>query len=204
MPQSSLFASHPAIKVVLCGPPHSGKSCLREGLKQALLPLYRAGQAPYPYVLTACPDGEGAWYSEAAQRDPALAHQLKQVYKTKFTWEFAQEKTKQVANLNLPLTILDVGGKIDDKNRLIMAPATHAVILTGDMQRVDEWKLLCSELNLDIIAVIYSGYYGTTDCIDSRTPILTGSVHYLERGEPNHDRPIVRALAALLAKLSHQ
>lgn len=190
------------IKVVLCGPPHSGKSCLREGLKQAILSLNRTGQAPYPYVLTACPDGEGSWYSEAAQRDPILTQQLKQAYKTKFTWEFAQEKAKQVANLNLPLTLIDVGGKIDDKNRLIMAPATHAVILAGDLEQVSEWKTLCCELNLDVIAILHSDYHGTADRIISETPILTGSVHHLERGEPNGDRPMVQALARLLTRLS--
>lgn len=45
------------MKVVLCGPPRSGKSCLREGLKQA---IRRVPGAPYPYVITAAPDGEGA------------------------------------------------------------------------------------------------------------------------------------------------
>lgn len=190
------------IKVVLCGPPYSGKSCLREGLKQALIVLKRAGQAPYPYVLTACPDGEGAWYSEAVQRDPELARQHKQSYKTEFTWEFAEKVANDVAKVPLPLTIIDVGGRIDDKNRLIMSPATHAVILAGEMDRVSEWKELCSELKLDVIAIIHSDYHGTTDCIASETPILTGSVHRLERGEPNHDRPMVKALAALLAKLS--
>jgi len=42
------------MKVVLAGPPKSGKSCLREGLKQA---IRRISGAPYPYVITACPDG---------------------------------------------------------------------------------------------------------------------------------------------------
>jgi hypothetical protein len=190
------------IKVILCGPPHSGKSCLREGLKQALMNLYRTGAAPYPYVLTACPDGEGSWYSEAAQRDPALAQQLKQAYKSKFTWAFAEKVAQDVATISLPLTIIDVGGKIDDKNRLIMAPATHAVILAGDLERVNEWKTLCSELNLNVIAIIHSDYHGTSDRIDTKTPILTGSVHHLERGEPNGDRPMIQALARLLAKLS--
>lgn len=190
------------IKVVLCGPPHSGKSCLREGLKQALLPRHRAGKAPYPYVLTACPDGEGAWYSEAAQRDPELAVQLKQDYKAKFTLEFAQEKAKQVQNLDLPLTLIDVGGRIDDKNRLIMFHASHAVILSNDMSLVQDWQQLCNDLNLKILAIIHSDYHATADYITSETPILTGTVHHLERGEPNHHRPMVQALALLLAKLS--
>lgn len=166
------------------------------------MPLHRAGNSPYPYVLTACPDGEGAWYSEAAQRNPELARQLKQDYKSKFTPEFAQAKAKQVQNLDLPLTIIDVGGRIDEKNRLIMSFATHAVILSGDPALISDWKQLCDELHLSVIAVIHSDYYAITDCITSQSPVLTGTVHHLERGEPNQNRPVVKALAALLAQLS--
>ncbi|WP_347566287.1 CRISPR-associated protein Csx3 [Scytonema sp. UIC 10036] len=54
-----------ALKVVLCGPPQSGKSCLREGLKQAIGIIEGA---PYPYVITACPDGEGAWFSPSSKK----------------------------------------------------------------------------------------------------------------------------------------
>lgn len=190
------------LKVVLCGPPRSGKSCLREGLKQAILPLHRAGEAPYPYVLTACPDGEGAWYSDAARRDPDLARQLKENYKAKFTWEFAQEKAKQVQGVDLPLTIIDVGGKISDENRLIMAAATHAVILAGEMAQVPEWQALCSELNIKVIAIIHSDYSGTCDHVESESPILKGSVHYLERGEDVSNRPMVQTLAGLLMQMS--
>lgn len=190
------------IKVVLCGPPHSGKSCLREGLKQAILPLHQAGKAPYPYILTACPDGEGAWYSEAARRDPELARRLKQKYKAKFTWKFAQEKAKQVQNLSLPLNIIDVGGKISQENRLIMAPATHAVILAGDMALISDWKQLCMELDLNVIAILYSDYQGMCDRVDSEIPFLTGSVHHLERGENINNRPMVQALAKLLVAMA--
>jgi CRISPR-associated protein Csx3 len=76
------------LKVVLYRPPHSGKSCLREGLKQALMVEHRLGNAPYPYVLTACLDGEGAWYSEAARRDVALARQWKDAYKAREIYRF--------------------------------------------------------------------------------------------------------------------
>jgi hypothetical protein len=186
------------IKAVLCGPPHSGKSCLREGLKQALMAQQRLGVAPYPYVLTACPDGEGAWYSEAAKNDAALARQLKDAYKSQFTWEFAQHKAQQVENLSLPLNLIDVGGRIDDKNRLIMAGATHAVILAGDMSRVEEWQIFCEELGLGVIAILESDYAGTVDRILTETPMLTGSIHYLERGVDVSTRPMVMALAKVL------
>lgn len=190
------------MKVVLCGPPHSGKSCLREGLKQAIMPLHREGKAPYPYVITACPDGEGSWYAETARRNPDLAKQLKADYKAKFTLKFAQEKATAVQNVCLPFTLIDVGGKIDDKNELIMYHATHAIILAGDMTEVTNWKEFCHKLNLQIIAVIYSDYYGRKDCLTSKVPIIEGSIHYLERGEDVSTRPTVQALAHFLIQLS--
>ncbi len=57
-------------KIVLAGPPRSGKSCMREGLKQAIRAI---PGAPYPYVITACPDGEGAWFQETVNQNPELA-----------------------------------------------------------------------------------------------------------------------------------
>lgn len=187
------------MKVVLCGPPHSGKSCLREGLKQA---IRRIEGAPYPYVITACPDGEGAWFSEAAQQNPELARQLKAAYKAKFTLEFAIVRAQWVRDTSLPFNLVDVGGKIDDKNRLIMSHATHAVILAGDMSQVPAWQQVCAELNLKIIALIHSDYNGVADHIQAEVPILKGSVHYLERGQDVSNRPTVQALARLLVRLS--
>lgn len=189
--------SHQPIKVILCGPPHSGKSCLREGLKQGLMVFHRAGLAPYPYVL----NGKGSWYSEAAQHDPALARQLKEAYKAKFTWKFAQEKAKQVQNLTLPLNMIDMGGRIDDKNRLIAQHATHAIILAGNMSCIPEWWVFCQESKLQVIAKLYSDYYRTRDCIDSEFPIVTGCIHYLERGQNVANRPVVQTLAKLLVSL---
>lgn len=187
------------MKIVLCGPSHSGKSCLREGLKQAIL---RIEGAPYPYVITACPDGEGAWFSEARARDPELARSLKDVYKARFTWEFAQVAAQWVRDASLPFNLIDIGGKIDEKNRLIASYATHAVILAGDMNQVPAWQEFCSELNLKIIALIHSDYHGVTDQIQAEVPILRGSIHHLERGQDVSERPMVQALARLLVHLN--
>lgn len=191
------------VKVVLCGPSQSGKSCLREGLKQAILTLERAGKAPYPFVLTACPDGEGAWYTETVRNNSQLARELKAAYKRKFTWEFAQQKANDVKNLPLPLNIIDVGGKISPENRLIMQHATHAVILARDVSKIDLWQDFCSDLHLKIVAIIRSDLHGNADLIESESPILMGSIHYLERGVDVSQRPMVQVLARLLVKLSN-
>lgn len=194
------------MKIVLCGPPHSGKSCLREGLKQA---IKRIEGAPYPYVITACPDGEGAWFSEAAQNDPELAQQLKTDYKSKFTPEFAAVRAEWVEKATTPLTIIDVGGRTSDENRMIMSHATHAVILAGNWkdetwgQRMEPWREFCAELGLTIVAEVFSDYFGTEDIVEGVAPdgILRGSVHHLERGEDNSCRSMVKALANHLVSL---
>lgn len=192
--------SKPIIKVVLCGPPQSGKSCLREGLKQAISAI---PGAPYPYVITACPDGEGSWFSDAARRDIDLARKLKDEYKANFTLEFAQKAAGWVKSANTPLNIIDVGGKITEENRLIMREATHAVILAGDKGKdeVPQWEEFCCDLNIHIIANLDSDFQGKEDKIATQFPLLTGSVHYLARGENVSSRLMVQALAQLLVGL---
>ena len=185
------------MKVVICGPDNSGKSCLREGLKQAILPIQ---YAPYPYVISAKPDGEGTWFSEAARADPENAERLRQAYEAQFTSEFAALRAQWVSSTDLPLTVIDVAGKISPENRLIMSQATHAVILTRDMSQADAWKKFCTELNLKVIALIHSDYGGKADRIEAEEPLLVGSIHYLERGEDISQRPIVQVLARLLVR----
>jgi CRISPR-associated protein Csx3 len=188
------------IKVVLCGPPHTGKSCLREGLKQAMFTLYREQTSPYPYILTACPDGEGSWFSGTTAKNPALADELKKKYKANFTPEFSQKMSSWLSAIQLSLTIVDIGGRITDDNRLIMKPATHAVILwrKDKPEQLQEWLEFCKELGLYIFAILESDYHGKADLILEKEPILKGSVHYLERGESCSERPAVQALANLL------
>jgi CRISPR-associated protein Csx3 len=197
------------MKIILAGPPRSGKSCLREGLKQA---IRRIPGAPYPYVITACPDGEGAWFQETAARSPEEARQLKTAYKQSlggFTPEFVKRVADSVANCNLPLTLVDIGGIPSVENERICAHATHAILLAGDSQeqswdeRLFEWRAFCSKLGLRIIAEIHSDYRGTEDTLPVLGPdgVWRGSVHYLERGEPVHERPTVKALAEILVRL---
>ena len=191
------------MKTVLCGPPRSGKSCLREGLKQA---VRRIPDAPYPYVITGCPDGEGAWFQECVNLDPELAAVCKAAYKSKFTDEFVKRVADSVKNCQLPLTLVDIGGIPSEENEAICASATHAILLAGDLNRLPEWREFCGRLDLRIIAEIHSDYRGTEDIVPSlgEDGVWRGSVHYLERGEPVHERPTVRALAEILIGMANK
>lgn len=97
--------------------------------------------------------------------------------------------------------MIDLGGKIDQKNKLIASYGTHALILFSDITQITPWQEFCLELNLQIIGCIYSDYDGVADRIDSESPMLTGSVHRLQRGENVSERPMMQELARLLVGL---
>lgn len=50
--------------------------------------------------------------------------------------------------------MIDLGGKIDQKNKLIASYVTHALILFGEITQITSWREFCFELNLQIIACI--------------------------------------------------
>ena len=187
-------------KIVLAGPPRSGKSCMREGLKQALRAI---PGAPYPYVITACPDGEGSWFQETVNNDPELAAACKAAYKAKFTPEFVERIATSVASCSLELTLIDIGGIPSVENEQICSGATHMVILAGDTSRIPEWYEFARKVGLVVVAEIHSDYHGVEDIVEgvSSDGILRGSVHHLERGEAVSTRPMIEALAQHLLAL---
>ena len=194
------------MKIVLAGPPKSGKSCLREGLKQAILTLNRQNSdVPYPYVITACPDGEGAWFQETTAQYPEVAKACKEAYKNEFTSKFTDLVAHHVSNCKQPLTLVDIGGLTSDDNHKICRDATHIVILAGNDPETGEswdsrmapWREFAGELDLCPIAEIFSDYDAKTDVFKDISPenVLRGSVHHLERGEDVGARPTIQALA---------
>lgn len=195
------------VKAVICGFPNTGKTCLHDGLKKA---LHRIPDVRDAYVISGCPDGEGSWFSEIARHNPELARKLKDEYKTKFTPEFAAAKAQEIAAIANSLLVFDVGGKLSAENRTIMSQATHAVILAKSDAEVEAWQAFCRELDLPVVAILYSDYHGTSDCvatpeeyrIEGEFPILKGSVHHLDRTIDASSRPMVRELARVLVNLA--
>ncbi len=200
------------IKVVLCGPPHSGKSCLREGLKEV---IFSTLNVPYPNVITSCPDGEGSWFQKAYEVNPEFAIEIKRRLRAKLTPEFAKEAAARVDSANQLINIIDVGGRISPENEIIMKPATHAVILSGDINKFAEWEKFCQKLGLKVVAKIHSqldaekdevflaeNWQENTNELVEKIPLLTGSTHRLERGENLAQREMVKALADVLIHLT--
>lgn len=194
------------LKIIFAGPPQSGKSCFREGIKQAMRSI---PDAPYPYVITGCPDGEGAWFQATVNNNPELAKKLKDDYKSKFTPEFVKRISDSVKNINLPLTFVDIGGIPSKENEQICKDATHAILLAGDskdkkyIERFKEWQEFCKKTGIEVIAEIYSDYKGKEDSElkKDNDGVYRGSVHYLERGEPVGQRPSIKKMAEILTEM---
>lgn len=191
------------VRVVLCGAANSGKSCLREGLKQALWNL----KSIYPYVITAQPDGDGCFTFETYRYDEIYASELKQTLKSQsqgFKPEFVHLVAGWVRNASLPLTLVDVGGQISSENKLIMNEATHAIILSKTQAEIDEWRSFCQSFkprNLEVIAELHSILDGDGDRFEETDRLLTGEIFGIERGVDLSERPIVKALASRLVAL---
>lgn len=193
-----------SVRVVLCGTANSGKSCLREGLKQA---LWNLKSNIYPYVITAQPDGDGCFTFETYRYDETYASELKQTLKSQsqgFKPEFVHLVAGWVRNASLPLTLVDVGGQISSENKLIMNEATHAIILSKSQAEIDEWRSFCQSFkprNLEIIAELHSSLGGDSDRFEETDNLLTGEIYGINRGVDLSERPIVKALALRLVAL---
>ena len=183
-------------KIVICGSPNTGKTCLREGLKQAIRKIPNIPDSYFLFI-SGCPDGDGAWFLETAQQYPDVARELKDKYQASFTAEFARGKAAEINAIQNSLLVFDVGGKITPENWIIMSKATHAVILAKNDEELAEWQKFCHKLDLPIVAIIHSDLEAKSDVIQYEGDRLKGIIHCLLRGEDISSRPMVKELAKL-------
>jgi len=192
-------------KFVLAGPPRSGKSCLRQGIKNVTMKKH--GGSVYPYMFTACPDGEGSWFQETMNADPVLAAKLKADYKSRFSPEFAEMKGQGVQKLSLPLSFIDIGGIISPENAIICKHANGAILIAGEtavkMGAPAEWKKFFTELGIPLVAELYSDYLGSEDLVEGvgEDGVFRGTVHHLERGEDLTNRRTIQELSDFIINL---
>lgn len=181
------------VKVVIMGPPHSGKSVFIDALSREVDP--NLGTT----MLSGCPDGEGLWLQRHYD-DPEVKVLRR---KGSFTPEFVEHATETVQNFEGPLAFVDIGGRVSDENRQIAAGATHAVILAGDLAAVAEWQAFADELHIPVVAKLHSHYAGQTDVTHTANDEkVVASVHYLERGTSDKPRPGVAATARLIESIA--
>lgn len=181
------------IKVVIGGPPHSGKSVFIEALMQNL-------DKDHTYSFSAAPDGEGAWLQKYYDNPDVV--KLRQ--KGKFTPEFVADRKRKIADWEGPLMLIDIGGRTSPENAEMIQGATHAIILAGDLSKVSEWRDFFEDNHIDVVAKLHSHYHGSDDVqrpMEAGRTDIVSSVHHLERGEPAADRTTIKQVAHLLSRL---
>ena len=188
-------------KIVICGNANRGKTVIKDGLK-VILSEYLSSEDYYS--ISGCPDGDGAWYSETCQNNPSLARQLKDVYKVNFTPEFARNKALEIKNINIPLLIFDVGGKMDGKqltpaNQIIMAEANGAIIVGGNEAEIALWRRCCQELGLRVMAEVTTKLEAGNDSFECQNNVFITTIHQLKRGCNFHDSQGIKRLAKYIA-----
>ena len=86
------------MRVVLCGPPHSGKSVLISNI------INKLPSNSYE-VVRATPDGEGIWSNNENQKETSLVRK-----KMKFTDEFVNNICEDIDKRRNDIILVDVGG----------------------------------------------------------------------------------------------
>lgn len=180
--------------VVICGPPHSGKSVFVQQLRRKLLPT--GGVA----VIEGAPDGEGGW---ANVSDEAVVDSLRQ--KGEFTDIFVDWVLQSIEETTMPLALVDVGGLRSPENERIF-DACDAYIVLASVEKEGEleaWNQFGQENGCEPVALLDSVLHGESQLEDdgSEDGIVRGVQAGLERGE-KVDSPVIDAVCRRLKSLA--
>lgn len=178
LPYLPIHSSKAKKVIAFIGPPHSGKSVLMNAIRIELenkLPK-ETFERDF-YVLRACPDGEGNWFSEIPESQRKILR-----YKNRFDDNFVNEVCDELQKLRdqKSLLFVDCGGKIDKKNQRILNLCTHAIIVSSDPNQIPVWRGLALSSELEVLAEIQSVNETQSDII-SPSPFLI-RLGKLERG----------------------
>lgn len=188
------------IKVVIVGPPHSGKTVFTEALDDVC--------GDDCCRISATPDGEGKW-TAVNYNDPETIERRNR-NKGGYTSEFRQNILEQVGGWNGPLLIYDIGGRYNENDDPLIEKATHAVILSSTnaetdqkfTKSVEEWEKILEKFDIPVVAKLHSYYDSSQDIHFERNDYVVGSIHHLERGEDVTDRETILAVADVIKELA--
>lgn len=184
------------IKVVIGGPPHSGKTVFKNALIEDL-----GGDNVFRYCAAPDDDG-GTWYQNNYNNPEAREKRIKGTYNPRQVAFFSET----IKNWDqTPIMVIDIGGKITEENAKIIEGATHAIVLASDLSKVKEWQDFFEENHLDVIAKLHSHFDGSKDIQLPSEPEddhLVASVHHLERGVEAADRESIKKVAGLISSLA--
>lgn len=177
------------MKIVFCGPPHSGKSVFIANIERYL-------PSDGYTVIRGCPDGEGGWSNNENQNITQLVRK-----KGKFTPEFVQEVNEIIDRQENPIIIVDVGGIRSKENKEIFSHCDAFVVLSSSQEETQKWKEFGEETGLQCLAIMDSVLEGE-EAIYETEPFLRGLITGLERGTYLNNSEILKKLTDIIVSQS--
>ena len=175
------------MKIVFCGPPHSGKSVFIANLIDKL-------PTDAYTIIRACPDGEGTWSNNKNQNETSIVRK-----KGKFTKSFIDDACKAIDNQTNKIVLVDVGGVMSKENEQVFEHCDSFVVLSSDEQKKQDWLDFGEKLGLECIGSLDSSLDGNEE-IYSRTPYFQGKIVGLERGELLENSSVINGLVSDIIK----
>lgn len=171
------------MKIIFCGPPHSGKSVFIANLIDKL-------PTDAYTIIRACPDGEGTWSNNRNQKETSIVRK-----KGRFTKSFIDDACQAIDNQNNEVVLVDVGGVMSKENEQVFEHCDSFVVLSSDEKKKQEWLEFGKKLGLECIGCLDSSLDGQEE-IYSRTPYFQGRIVGLERGGILEDSIVIKAIVS--------
>lgn len=173
------------MKVLFCGPPHSGKTVLISNLVR-LMPSDAYCR------IDANGDGESTWSNNPNQED-VLSVRVKSGNNSD---DFERWK-KQIHESTMDIVLVDIGGKLQgDKTELFQA-CDYFVVVSNDNALSEKWMEFGEGNGCKCLAIIYSNLDGKDEVME-RIPYLKAKISNLKRGLTLTESITLRELADVI------
>jgi signal recognition particle GTPase len=152
----------PSIRIVVGGPPNSGKSTFSECIARALQDLDIDAESIELDVFAPTLD----YIKRKITREERDKRKQEPVTKEKI--EKAVKRFKSASNKH-DIVIGDAPGRISKESKLLCRIATHGIIICreDESSEIENWKSFFEELNIPIVVVIISKLDGEESIIPS-------------------------------------
>lgn len=177
------------MKIIFCGPPHSGKSVFIANLIDKL-------PSDAYTIIRACPDGEGTWSNNKNQNETTIVRK-----KGKFTKSFIDDACQAIDNQINKIVLVDVGGVMSKENEQVFGHCDSFVVLSSDEEKKKEWLEFGQRLGLECVGCLDSSLEGKEE-VYSREPFFQGKIVGLERGELLENSLIIKGIVSDIVKKS--
>lgn len=178
------------MKVVFCGPPHSGKSVFISNV------INKLPSNSYS-VVRGCPDGEGIWSNNENQQEARIVRK-----KGQFTKEFVTNVCETIDKQKNDIILVDVGGIKSEENKKIFKHCDKFVVISSNKEEKEKWLEFGENLGLECIGLLDSELKGKEEIYITK-PFLQGKVVGLERGKYTEDSKVIEAMASDLIERSN-